>query len=183
MPDQAPVDRLQPALLDRLQDDDPTSTVEPPERRSMTKRELRAAVLRDLRWLFNTTRLEVRESVRGGPRDDFSQSPHVRRSVVNYGLPPLSGRAASSLEVDELERGIRQAIIDFEPRILPQSLRVTALIQAFELGRHNVIGVEIQGMLWSQPVPIEVLLRTEIDLESGTVDVKDSIEPTPVQAF
>ena len=182
MAEQKPIDRLQPALLDRLRDDDPSSRVEPLERRYMTKRELRAAVLRDLRWLFNTTRLEGSES-QGEGRDDFTASPLVRGSVINYGLPPLTGRAASSLEVTELERGIRQAIIDFEPRILPHTLRVTALVQPFELDHHNVIGVEIEGQLWSQPVPIEVLLRTEIDLESGTVDLRDTTDAGPSTVY
>ena len=49
-------DRLQPALLDRLTDDDPTN---PTSRRwrcvSSAAPRMREAVLRDLSWLFNTT--------------------------------------------------------------------------------------------------------------------------------
>jgi type VI secretion system protein ImpF len=36
-----------------------------------------------------------------------------------------------------------------------------------------VVGVEIRGNLWAQPVPIEFLVRTEIDLETGNVQVTD----------
>ena len=50
-------DRLQPALLDRLRDDDPASKVEPIEARVMSRGRLREAVLRDLSWLFNCARL------------------------------------------------------------------------------------------------------------------------------
>jgi type VI secretion system protein ImpF len=167
MAELTPQERLQPALLDRLTDDDPLNKTEARERRVMTKRQLRQAVLRDLAWLFNATRME--------PGTDFSRAPDVRRSVINFGLPALSGRAASSLDVIELERTIRQAILDFEPRILPPTLKVTALREPTAMDHHNVIGVQIQGQLWAQPVPIELLLRTEIDLETGRVDIADLV--------
>jgi type VI secretion system protein ImpF len=165
MPDLTPQERLQPALLDRLTDTEPDKKLEPREQRVLSKSRLRQAVLRDLAWLFNATRLEA--------VTDFSKAPFARRSVVNFGLPALSGRAASSLEVTDLERAIRQSILDFEPRILPASLQVRALIQADRLDHHNVIGVEIHGQLWAQPVPLELLVRTEIDLETGKVEIAE----------
>ena len=68
--------------------------------------------------------------------------------MINYGLPALSGQTASTLDISDLERGIRQAIIDFEPRILPGSLHVRAL-ESGQFENHNVIGVEISGQLWA----------------------------------
>ena len=59
MAEQRPEERLQPALLDRLTDDEPDKKVEAREARVFTKRRLRQAVLRDLAWLFNATRLEA----------------------------------------------------------------------------------------------------------------------------
>jgi type VI secretion system protein ImpF len=165
MPEQrTPQERLQPALLDRLTDDEPDRKLEPRQQRVMSKSRMRQAVLRDLAWLFNTTRLD--------PGTDPEKVPYARRSVIYYGLPPLSGRTASSLEVTDLERAIRQAILDFEPRILPGTLQVRAL-EVGELEHHNVIGVEIYGQLWAQPVPLELLVRTEIDLETGQVEIAD----------
>lgn len=160
-----PQERLQPALLDRLTDDEPEKKVERREHRVMSKSRLRQAVLRDLAWLFNATRLEA--------GTDLGKAPYARTSVINFGLPALSGRAASSLDVGDLERAIRQAIVDFEPRILPGTLSVRALLHASQLDHHNVIGVEIQGQLWAQPVPLELLVRTEIDLETGAVEIAD----------
>lgn len=165
MPELTPQERLQPALLDRLTDEEPHKTHEPVERRVMSKRQLRQAVLRDLAWLFNTTRLEASA--------DLSRAPHTRRSVVNFGLPALSGRPATAIDVATLERAIREAILDFEPRILRDTLRVRAVLQASQLDHHNVIGVEIQGHLWAQPMPLDLLVRTEIDLETGRVEVAD----------
>ncbi len=165
MPDQlTPQDLLQPALLDRLTDNHPDKNVEARQDRVMSKRELREAVLRDLGWLFNTARTER--------RNDFQRFPLAQHSVLNYGLPALSGRTASSVEVTDLERGIRQAIVDFEPRILASTLRVKA-VEVAAFNQHNVIGVQISGQLWAQPVPIELMLRTEIDLETGRVEIAD----------
>ena len=127
-------------------------------------------MLRDLAWLFNTTRLDADM--------DPATLPYARRSVINFGLPALSGQTASSLDVTDLERAIRQAILDFEPRILPATLQVRAL-EAGDFEHHNVIGVEISGQLWAQPVPLELLVRTEIDLETGQVEIAD-LAPTRV---
>src|SRR4029453_6135223 len=125
MPELTPQERLQPALLDRLTDEEPERTQEARENRVMSKSRLRQAVLRDLAWLFNTTRLESGV--------DLTSAPHARRSVINYGLPALSGRAANSIEVHDLERPIREAIVEFEPRILPGTLQVRAILQASAL--------------------------------------------------
>ena len=165
MPELMPQERLQPALLDRLTDDDRDTSHERPERRVMSKRQLRLAVLRDLAWLFNATQLEA--------VDTLSTAPYVRRSVLNFGLPAMSGRAASSFDVTDLTRAIRDAILNFEPRILPATLHIKTLIESGQLDHHNVVGVEIRGNLWAQPVPIEFLVRTEIDLETGNVQVTD----------
>jgi len=160
-----PQDRLQPALLDRLTDDEPDKTQEPPEARVHSKSRLRQSVLRDLAWLFNATRLEA--------GTDLSKLPTVRQSVLNFGLPSLAGWTASSLDLSDLARAVREAILLFEPRILPATLQVRTLLDAGELDHHNVIGVEIRGELWAQPVPLEFLVRTEFDLETGKVQVTD----------
>jgi type VI secretion system protein ImpF len=159
------LDRLQPALLDRLTDDDPTATSEPLAMRVISRARLRDAVLRDLDWLFNTTCLS----------DDklLQDHPAVAHSVVNYGLPALSGRIASSLASLGLEEKVRTAIIDFEPRIVADSLRVEMLMSAQQLDHHNQVSFRISGQIWAQPVPLELLLHTDIDLETGQVAVRD----------
>ena len=157
-------DQLQPALLDRLTDEAPDQKLEPRQQRVLSKRRMRDAVLRDLAWLFNTTRTD--------PHMSAERYPHARNSVVNYGLPALSGQTASSLDVTVLEKAMRQAILDYEPRILVSTLRVRA-VEATNFDQHNVIGVEISGQLWAQPVPIDMLVRTEIDLETGQVQIAE----------
>jgi len=166
MPELTPQERLQPALLDRLSDDEPgNQQPEPREKRIINTTRLRQAVLRDLSWLFNTTKLES--------QDDLAVYPYVSKSVLNFGLPALAGETASQLDVVELETSIRQMILDFEPRIVPATLRVEAIMAELALEHHNVVSVQISGQLWAQPVPLELLLRTELDLESGKVEIRD----------
>src|SRR3954468_9732053 len=93
-----PQDRLQPALLDRLTDEEPDKKLEPRQMRVMSKRRMREAVLRDLAWLFNTTRLDSDM--------DAVKFPYARRSVINYGLPALAGQTTSALEIPDLERAV-----------------------------------------------------------------------------
>jgi len=163
MPDQRiPQERLQPALLDRLTDDEPENQKpEPIQRRVMSKELMRKAVIRDLEALFNTTRAEAAEA--------FDNYPGIRKSVVNFGLPAFSGKTASSFEVKDLETAIRDTIKTFEPRILPESLKVQAL-EFSGLDHHNQIVVEIVGQLWAQPMPLDLLLRTTLNLESGEME-------------
>lgn len=157
-------DRLQPALLDRLTDDDPESAVETPDNRVINRNRLRDLVLRDLAWLFNCT----------CPGDiDFSRAEHARRSVVNYGLPALSGHTLSTVDPVTLQTRVRQAILDHEPRILADTLVVEALVNDDQIDHHNQIGIRIRGQLWAQPVPLELLLHTDIDLETGRVTVRE----------
>jgi type VI secretion system protein ImpF len=160
-----PNDRLQPALLDRLTDDDPATHSEPREARMVSRQRLKQAVLRDLAWLLNATRMVGVA--------DWSAAPAAQRSVINFGMPALAGETASTLDITELERSMRQTIIDFEPRIDPATLSVAAETAPGALDHHNQIQVRIRGNLWAQPVPIELLLRTEVDLETGQVDIED----------
>lgn len=158
-------DRLQPALLDRLTDFAPHSQVEAEDARMMTKAQIRAAVLRDLSWLLNSVQ----------PMGSLGEThPQVAASVLNFGLPPMSGQLASKVDVSLLERIIKNAIVRFEPRVMSESLEVKALDASTVLDTHNVIEFEIRGFMWAQPVPLELLLRTQIDLEAGQVVVRDA---------
>lgn len=158
-------DRLQPALLDRLTDDDVDAKSETGEARVINRSRLRELVLRDLAWLFNATA--------PGSSVDWSRAPHARNSVLNYGLPALSGQTASTIDPLVLQARVKQAILDHEPRILPKSLSVEVILSESQMDHHNQIGFRISGQLWAQPVPLELLLHTDIDLETGRVSVRE----------
>jgi type VI secretion system protein ImpF len=164
MAELAPRERLQPSLLDRLTDDEPGNTAEPRERRVLSLRTLREGVLRDLAWLLNTTNLL---SV-----VDTGKLPHLANSVLNYGVPDLSGNSVSSLDVTRLERSIRQAIWDFEPRLIRSTVTVRAVAGETE---HNKLTFEIEADLWAQPYPERLYLKTELDLERGAVVLAETV--------
>ena len=164
LPELTHKERLQPSLLDRLTDDEPTKQVESREQRVFSLSRLREAVLRDLAWLLNTTEFEA-----GTVLDAY---PEVRHSVVNYGIPDLSGVSVSSANIGELERDLRQAIIDFEPRILSRSLAVRLQTNESQMS-HNAMTFLIEGELWAQPVPLRMYFKTEIDLDIGAVQVTE----------
>lgn len=155
-------ERLQPSLLDRLTDDEPGTTRETREQRVFSLQRLRETVLRDLGWLLNTTNLASAE--------DLSAHPEIARSVLNFGIPDLSGRPLVGTDVPLLERRLRQAINDFEPRIIHHSLKVTLAVSEGQMNR-NALTFLIEGDLWAQPVPLHLYLKTEIDPDLGDVKI------------
>ncbi|PKL96537.1 MAG: type VI secretion system baseplate subunit TssE [Gammaproteobacteria bacterium HGW-Gammaproteobacteria-8] len=160
-------ERLQPSLLDRLTDEAPQQRDEARSRRVISVSRLRHLVRRDLSWLLNAGHME--------PLVDLEPYPEVRSSVLNYGIPDLSGTAVADLDREEIERLIKNALLSYEPRILARTLRVRADISADRMNQ-NAIVFEIEGQLWAQPMPTELFLKTEIDLETGQVDVRDAAD-------
>lgn len=154
-------ERLQPSLLDRLTDNEPNNPQEAADRRVMSLSQLKASVLRDLAWLFNTSSLFDPESA--------TQMP-AGTSVLNFGMPPLAGHTASSIDVQAVEALLAETIATYEPRILKGSLRIRAQLESGEMN-HNALSFEIEGDLWAEPVPLRLLLSTALDLETGHVKV------------
>jgi type VI secretion system protein ImpF len=76
------------------------------------------------------------------------------------------------MDPPQLERMLRQVVRDFEPRILPGSIRVKLVVDEAKMS-HNAMVFDIEGELWAQPLPIRLYLRTELDLEVGAIQVSD----------
>ena len=157
-------ERLQPSLLDRLTDEEPEARQESREKRVLSPARLRECVRRDLTWLFNTTSLSSMQ--------ELGDVPDVLRSVLNYGMPDLSGRTASSVDVRSLEQLLLRVIWDFEPRLIKKSVKVAIVVNE-QLMNHNAMVFDIEAELWAQPLPLRLFFRTEIDLENGGVNVSD----------
>lgn len=165
-------DRLQPSLLDRLIDHHPKDSRENVEARVLSRQQLRAAVLRDLAWLFNATRAEPEAaSVRVEEVRLWRQFADARRSVLNFGMPAFSGTTLSSMDTATMEAAIAQAITHFEPRIDANSLKVDITIDP--QNHHNTLHIGIRGRMWAQPVPLELLLAADVDLETGSTLMRD----------
>ena len=165
-------DRLQPSLLDRLIDHEPVARTESPEARALTRQQLRAAVLRDLSWLFNATRQEPEpNSERRDDIERWAAADLARKSALNYGMPAFAGVTMSSMDRRSIERAVTEAIGNFEPRIDPATLTVEVRVD--DMNHHNAIQLIIRGKMWSQPVPLELLLAADMDMETGNTRVRE----------
>jgi type VI secretion system protein ImpF len=109
-------ERLQPALLDRLTDDEPEKSIESRDLRVISLPKLRQCILRDLSWLLNTPHLEA--------TTDLSEYPYVAQSVLNYGLPSFSGGAIATLVGRVVEHAIKEAVLRFEPRLIAKTVQI-----------------------------------------------------------
>ncbi|HET9955950.1 MAG TPA: type VI secretion system baseplate subunit TssE [Polyangiaceae bacterium] len=165
MAELTPKERLQPSLLDRLTDEEPDRKQESRERRIISPQRLRESVRRDLTWLFNTTNMTALHPVDG--------YEHAERSTLNFGIPDFTGRTAGSINPQLLERELRTAIWDFEPRLNKDSVRVKLIVDR-ERMNHNAMCFSIEAELWAQPIPLRLFLRTDLDLETGEAVVEDS---------
>jgi len=159
-----PQERLQPSLLDRLTDEEPGRRDESRERRVISPVRLRECVMRDLSWLLNCTHVEADQ--------DLSAFPLVAGSVINFGIPDVSGIPLSGVDVLDFERALRSAILAFEPRLLPETLRITAQVGA-EGSERKALTFDIESEMWAQPLPLSLYLKTEVDLETGRLAISE----------
>jgi type VI secretion system protein ImpF len=159
-------ERLQPSLLDRLRDDEPHVSQESREKRVITAARLREYVVRDLGWLFNCTRHWSSEELAG--------LPYVEASVLDYGIPDLTGAAIAGMDVEVLGQRIRSAIATFEPRLDPATLHVEVQADATRMDRLT-LSFRIESTMWAQPLPLNLYLKTEVDLETARFSVFDGL--------
>ncbi|MEJ8472473.1 type VI secretion system baseplate subunit TssE [Roseibium algae] len=152
-------ERLQPSLLDRLTDDTPGTITERDASNSINIARLRKIILRDLTWLFNTSNMEADH--------DLEVFPNVAQSVLNYGISDLSGSTNTQNRAQEIQQTVRKAIETFEPRIRRETIEVT--MQKQEAG--TLISFDIRAEHWAEPVPVDLYLRTALDVTSGEITV------------
>jgi len=151
-------------MLDRLTDLHPEQSKESTAQQSMRQKEFKEAVIRDLGWLLNSVSLDVCV--------DLEAYPEVSRSVLNFGLPDISGHTTSTIDVRTVENSLKRAIRQFEPRIIRNSLRVKVHSNPSDMS-HNSLVFEIQGAVFGQPSPFQIVLRSELNLECGEFSVAE----------
>lgn len=159
-------ERLQPSLLDRLRDDEPHVPQEGRDKRVITAARLRDHVVRDLGWLLNCTRHWSSEQLAG--------LHHVEASVLDYGIPDLTGAAIAGLDTEQLCLHVRNAITTFEPRLDPATLHVEVDSNAGRSDRLT-LSFRIESTMWAQPMPLNLYLKTEVDLETARFSVFDGL--------
>ena len=130
-------------------------------RQIITESMLRREVSRDLDALLNTVALDATV--------DMENAPHVRKSILNFGLSDIALHTIDENSVEEIPDDIRTAIINYEPRIAADTLRIERdkQVDPVELKIRFVIC----GELVCHPVHVPVEFVADI-VESGKIVVK-----------
>lgn len=158
-----PHSHLMPTLFDRLFDDAPSQQSEHPDAYSINRKKMLAIIQRDLAYLLNTVNTE----------DIFDKETYqaIQHSTINYGIAPLSGSYLSTHQWRKIERCIRQAILHFEPRLIPEALRIVPHIKEDTEHHYNILSFSIHGLVHMNPYPMEFLMKSAIDLENNRLSV------------
>jgi type VI secretion system protein ImpF len=130
-------------------------------RQIITESMLRREVSRDLDALLNTVALDATV--------DMENAPHVRKSILNFGLSDIALHTIDENSVEEIPDDIRTAIVNYEPRIAADTLRIERdkEVDPVELKIRFVIC----GELVCHPVHVAVEFVADI-VESGKIVVK-----------
>ncbi|MDK4727703.1 type VI secretion system baseplate subunit TssE [Rhizobium phaseoli] len=140
---------------------------------------LREAVRRDIEALFNVQRFEssllltdAEAELVGENPPSLEDFPQVRRSVVNYGVPPFSGRSSRDFDREELAKEITQVLAAFEPRLKEGATKVTVSLGDKSIG----LRIDIDALLLTTPAPERLRIRTILDLDNGSArtELKDT---------
>ncbi|HEX6863112.1 MAG TPA: type VI secretion system baseplate subunit TssE [Thermoanaerobaculia bacterium] len=144
-------------LFDRLVDRDPwlRREVGRPQR-TLDRRGLRESVRLELERLFNT-RCPL-------PAHRLADRP---RSVIDYGIPELTGFSARSFEDrDRLAELFRRAVEAFEPRLEDPRVRLEP-----DPGDDLSLAGFIEGFLRVDSVTEPVSFHTSVETRTGKVEV------------
>lgn len=147
------------SVLDRLTDEDPTISTDPPLTRAQSFSKFKASLKRDLEWLLNTRRtpLPAPESFR-----------YLPQTLYNYGLPDISSLSINSPRDRNRLQGLIEGVVHtFEPRIA--GIRV--VMEAPAAGA-RMLRFRIEGLMRIDPAPEHVTFDTLLELTSGEYQVK-----------
>lgn len=147
-------------LLDRLIDDAPDQTRDPPQSASESMVALRLSVRRDLESLLN-----ARRCWKSWP----TSLTELAISPIGYGIPDFtSGAFNDAARREDLRLDIEQAILNFEPRFL--SVRVTLIEAAERL--EATLRLRIDAVLHAEPMPEPITFDTIIDPTTDNIVVR-----------
>jgi len=153
--------QLVPSVLDRLLDDQPELTREPPKSRTQVLRELKHSVRRDLENLLNTRW----RCVNWPPNLD-----DLEVSLINYGIPDFTGTSMSTVASrDQLRHVVEHVVRKFEPRF--KTVKVRLLENADETDRS--LRLRIDALLYAEPAPEPVVFDSQLEPASGNFSVKE----------
>ena len=122
---------------------------------------LKAHLNEDLANLMQTIRLDAAL--------DISKYKYVGKSVLNFGMDDMANMSSNSENRSHLERRLLQALIDHEPRLIPQTIEVTMRDQDKDLSQK--LAFDIAADLAANPVDVPLEFVAEIDVGGGKVNL------------
>ena len=189
--------RILPNLIDKLTDNAPGERLEPLKNREVSIEKYQDIVLRDLIGLLNSS-VTLREDDLEIPKgiDAFTDHvagagqsgkirsrgtdclkcnlEYVKKSTLAYGMRSFAGMSLSNSSVEIILDEIKQAILKFEGRIDPNSLKVNLTKNAdgsVECTTNHKLKISITGILRPLQKAETILITTEIDLETGKFEL------------
>jgi type VI secretion system protein ImpF len=158
LPDQ----HLVPSLLDRLLDDEPGVSREPPQSRHQVIGQMKQSVNRDLENLLNTRRRFMSAPV---------DLPELEHSLVQYGLPDFTGRAMASAEArEEFRLTMEKTLRACEPRF--KTVSVTLLDSDETL--YRTLRFRIDALMYADPAPVELVFDSTLEPLTGAFKIERS---------
>lgn len=146
-----------------------TRHTRPEDDHFISRDELKHCIRRDIHQLFNRPALEA--------STDLSRHPRMRSSVLNYGIPAIIGQLADDYHGSQdralLERALEKAIINFEPRLKADTVkvRVTSADKNGFVDPTLPVTFEIHGEVYATPYPEELFLQTTWNVAAGQTSI------------
>lgn len=100
--------------------------------------------------------------------------PSVGASTLNYGIAPMAGNYPGEKQWHAIASNLRTAIQQFEPRLIPSSIQVTASLPQQHDAHYNMLSFAIHGHIRTLSQPIPFSMHSRIDLESNRLSVLTS---------
>jgi type VI secretion system protein ImpF len=130
-------------------------------RAPITEAALRREVGRDLENLLNTIQLASTQ--------DLSAHEEVRHSIINFGIPDIVHRSYDEFSVADIKDEVLQALIDFEPRMVPGSIEVARDAVADPAALK--VRFSIRADLFCEPVNTSAEFVADVDVGAGKIAI------------
>lgn len=131
-------------------------------RRALSDQRLRELLSYDVASLLNCINMESSEW------EALSGLDHVKRSILNYGLPDLSNRTIDESRVADIRFELEEALTRYEPRLIHETMTVE---RDEDLEDDLTIRFIVRSDMRADPMPTTVEFITDVELDTGDIKV------------
>jgi len=121
----------------------------------------KSSVIRNISWLLNSASLES--------EIDFIGAEYAKNSLINFGVRPFMGEAATTFKVDAMCDEIRTKILLFEPRVRSDSLEVSIRSEEAEINQFRLFLLIITAEILNYPKNIDLIFESKINFDDSKI--------------